>query len=43
MGNGKGMSADMARRHQMMTDHMAMMQTMMDMMMQRMPTMAAAQ
>ena len=37
------MPADMAKRHQMMTEHMAMMQTMMDMMMQRMPAMAAAQ
>ena len=37
MGDGKAMPADMARRHQMMTDHMAMMQLMMDMMKQRMP------
>jgi hypothetical protein len=43
MGEGKAMPADMAKRHQMMTDHMAMMQMMMDMMMQRMPPMAAAQ
>jgi hypothetical protein len=27
----------MAKRHQMVTDHMAMMQTMMDMMADRMP------
>ena len=37
MGDGKGMPAGMATRHQMMTDHMAMMQTMMDMMADRMP------
>ena len=37
MGDGKGMPADMAKRHQMMTDHMAMMQLMMDMMADRMP------
>jgi hypothetical protein len=37
MGDGKAMPADMAQRHQMMTDHMAMMQTMMDMMADRMP------
>jgi hypothetical protein len=37
MGDGKGMPADMAKRHQMMADHMAMMQTMMDMMADRMP------
>ena len=37
MGDGKAMPADMAKRHQMMTDHMAMMQTMMDMMADRMP------
>ena len=30
MGEGKGMPADMAQRHQMMTAHMATMQTMMD-------------
>jgi len=29
MGDGKGMPADMAQRHQKMTDHMAMMQMMM--------------
>ncbi len=33
----KGMSGDKAERHQMMTEHMAMMQLMLDMMMQRMP------
>ena len=37
MGDGKGMPADMAKRHQMMTDHMATMQMMMDMMADRMP------
>jgi len=36
-GKGKGMPADMAKRHQMMTDHMATMQMMMDMMADRMP------
>ena len=36
-GDGKGMPADMAQRHQLMAAHMATMQTMMDMMMQRMP------
>jgi hypothetical protein len=37
MDHGKGMPADMAKRHQMMADHMAMMQMMMDMMADRMP------
>ncbi|MFN9506907.1 MAG: hypothetical protein ACK57J_20500 [Rubrivivax sp.] len=37
MGDGKGMPTDMAKRHQMMADHMAMMQKMMDMMADRMP------
>lgn len=36
-GDGKGMPTDMAKRHQMMIDHMAMMQMMMDMMADRMP------
>jgi len=36
-GDGKGMPADMAQRHQKMTDHMAMMQMIMDMMADRMP------
>lgn len=36
-GDGKAMPADMVKRHQMMTDHTAMMQTMMDMMADRMP------
>jgi hypothetical protein len=36
MGDGKGMPTDMAKRHQMMADHMAMMQTMMAMMADRM-------
>ena len=34
---GMGMPADMAGRHQMMADHTAMMQMMMDMMADRMP------
>ena len=37
MGDGKGMPADMAKRQQMMADHMAMMQMMMAMMADRMP------
>ena len=37
MGDGKGMPADMAKCHEMMSDHMAMMQMMMDMMADRMP------
>ena len=37
MGDGKGMASDMAKHHQMMTEHMAMMQMMMDMMADRMP------
>jgi len=40
MGDGKGMPADMAKRHQMMTDHMAMM--LMDMMADRMPAAPAS-
>ena len=43
MADGKGMPADMAARHQMMTDHMAMMQMMMDMMMDRMPSASGTQ
>ena len=42
MGDGKGTPADMAKRHQMMTDHMATMQMMMDMMADRMPGAPAA-
>ena len=42
MGDGKGTPADMAKRHQMMTDPMAMMQTMMDMMADRMPAAPAS-
>ncbi len=41
MGRGmgaKGMPDDMAQRHKMIEDRMDMMQMMMDMMMQRMPT-----
>ncbi|MBI3367798.1 MAG: hypothetical protein HY021_04940 [Burkholderiales bacterium] len=37
MGDGKGMPAEMAKRHQMMEGRMEMMQMMMEMMMQRMP------
>ena len=37
VGDGKGMPTNMAKRHQMMADHMAMMQMMMDMMADRMP------
>ena len=37
MCDGQGMPTDMARRRQMMADHMALMQTMMDMMVDRMP------
>ena len=43
MGDGKGMPTDMAKRHQMMADHMAMMQMMMDMMMDRMPPASGTQ
>ena len=42
MGHGKGTPADMAKRHQMMSDHMVMMQLMMDMMTDRMPPAPAA-
>jgi len=38
MGDGKGMPAEMAKRHQMMEGRMEMMQMMMEMMMQRMPS-----
>ena len=37
MGDGTGMPADMAKRQQMMSDHMDMMQMMMAMMADRMP------
>jgi hypothetical protein len=37
-GMGEGMPTDMAKRHQLMADHMAMMQMMMDMMADRMPS-----
>ena len=37
MGDGNVMQAEMAKREQMLADHAAMMQMMMDMMMQRMP------
>ena len=37
MGDGKGTPMEMANRHQMMSDHMAMMQMMMNMMADRMP------
>ena len=43
MGGDKSMPPTMARRHQMMADHMAMMQMMMDMMADRMPPSAAGQ
>ncbi len=43
MDHSKGMPAGMAQRQQMMTEHMAMMQMMMDMMMQRMPASPAIQ
>lgn len=42
MSAGKGMPADMAKRHQVMTDHMAMMQMMMDMMSDGMPPASAS-
>ncbi len=41
MSDGPAKQADMAKRHQMMTEHSAMMQLMMDMMTQRMPPMPA--
>jgi hypothetical protein len=37
MGDGKAMPADLAKRHQMMTDQVAMMQTMIETMADRMP------
>ena len=37
MGDGSAMQAEMAKREQMMAEHTAMMQMMMDMMKQRMP------
>lgn len=37
MGDSPAMQAQMAKRHQMMAEHMAMMQMMMDMMADRMP------
>ena len=43
MGDGKVMQAEMAKREQMMADHSAMMQIMMDMMAQRMPASPTAQ
>ena len=43
MGDPKAMPADMAQRHTMMTQHMAMMQMMMDMMSQRMPPASGTQ
>jgi hypothetical protein len=42
MSDGKAMPAEMAKRHQMMTEHSAAMQLMMDMMMERMPATPAA-
>ena len=41
-GKGKGMSPDMAKRHAMMAEHMALMQLMLDMMADRLPTPPAA-
>lgn len=41
MGGPKGMPADMTQRHKMMEGRLEMMQTMMEMMMQRMPSPAA--
>ena len=43
MGDGKVMQAEMAKREQMMANHSAMMQMMMDMMAQRMPASPAPQ
>lgn len=43
MGDGHAMRAEMAKREQMKAEHMAMMQMMMDMMMQRMPPAAGQQ
>ena len=43
MGDGPIMQAEMAKREQMMSDHTATMQMMMDMMTQRMPASPAAQ
>ncbi len=37
MGDGEGMPADMNKRHQLMSDHMTLMQKMMDMMADRVP------
>ena len=37
MGDGQGMHPELARRHQMMSEQMATMQMMMDMMSDRMP------
>lgn len=37
MGDGKGIPAEMVKRHQMMEGRMEMMQMMMEMMMQRLP------
>ena len=42
MGDGPVMQAELAKRRQMMTDHMAMMQMMTDMMSDRMPPAPAA-
>jgi hypothetical protein len=41
MEHGKGMQAGMGKRHQMMTEHMATMQLLMDMMMEHMPASSA--
>jgi hypothetical protein len=42
MGDGPVMQAEMVKRRQMMTEHMAMMQMMTDMMSDRMPPAPAA-
>lgn len=43
MDHGKGMQDGMGKRHQMMTEHMATMQLLMDMMKQHMPASSAVQ
>jgi len=42
MGGGRGMPPDMAKRQSMMAEHMGLMQMMVDMMADRMPTPPAA-
>jgi len=43
MSDGKDMPADMTKHHQMMVDHIALMQMMMDMMADRVPPAAVSQ